>query len=118
MRKKLFVVLGILLLMLSFTVAYAKGHDAGQLEKAGWACMNAGPSNWLHCFAPGGGSQQTMQVKVFSEDGSEFMGTELLMHQDAYHGQPCPQDDLATYEPVPGIPYVACHHFETGHHGE
>lgn len=118
MRLKLFVLMGVLLLMLSFSVAYADedGHSADQLVNAGWFCFNAGPSNWTHCFAPGGGSPQTVQVKVFGETGSPFLGTELLILQDIYGGQPCPQDELATYEPVAGTPYMACHHFETGHH--
>lgn len=116
MSKKIIVVLGVMLLMLSVTVAYARGHSASQLENAGWDCMNAGPSNFMHCFAPGGGSEQTVQVKVFEEAGSPYLGTELLIHEDLYNGQPCPQDHLATYDPVPDTPYVACHHFETGHH--
>jgi len=116
MRKRIIVAFGIMLLVLSFTVAYAQGHNADQLMDAGWACMSAGPSNWIHCFAPGGGSQQTVQVKVFGVNGEPFLGTELLIHQDIYHGQPCPQDDLSTYEAVAGTPYMACHHFETGHH--
>ncbi len=115
MWKKTIVVLGVIILMLSFTVAYARGHNADQLMKAGWGCMNAGPSNWLHCFAPGGGSDRTLQVKVFGEEGDPFLGTELLIHEDVYNGQPCPQDNHETYEPVEGTPYLACHHFETGH---
>ncbi len=114
MRKRLIVVLlGAMVLMLSFTVAYARGHNADQLQR--WDCFNAGPSNWLHCSAPGAGSEKTIQIKVFGEEGDPFLGTELLVHVDQYHGQPCPQDNHDDYEKVPEIPYMACHHFETGH---
>ncbi|MEJ2597682.1 MAG: hypothetical protein P8Z00_05075 [Anaerolineales bacterium] len=40
------------------------------------------------------------------------------MRHGTYHGQPCPQNGLAMYEdlePEIGIPYYACHHFETDH---
>jgi hypothetical protein len=40
------------------------------------------------------------------------------MRHGTYHGQPCPQNGLAMYEdlePEIGIPYYACHHFETEH---
>ncbi len=116
MRKKLTFILGLLLLLLCISAAAAGGHSAEQLTEAGWTCFPAGPNLWIHCFAPGGGSEKTIQVKVFGVTGEPFLGTELLIHQDVYAGQPCPQDRLATYEAVASTPYMACHHFETGHH--
>ena len=85
-----------------------------QLIHAGFLCSNAGPHNWVHCLngqTLGGGRR--IQVLVFTVDGSIFLGTELLIHESSYNGQPCPQDGLTEWEPVTGIPYVACHHFAT-----
>ncbi len=112
-----------LVLLLTFSaVAYARGgHTASQLDRAGWFCLNAGPHNWVHCLKPGfDPTSPSLIVKVFSEDGSKFLGTELLLRADLYHEQPCPQDNLDEYELLPAAPvgpfpvaYRACHHFDT-----
>ena len=60
---------------------------------------------------------RSVPVKVFDAAGTTFLGTELLLHEDVYAGQPCPQDDLDEW----GVwdlwdfeePYFACHHFLT-----
>ena len=113
----------LLLLLLTFSgVAYAGGgHTASQLERAGWACEQAGPNLWVHCLKPGfDPTSPSLIVKVFSMDGSTFLGTELLLRDDLYHGQPCPQDNLEEYALLPAAPdgpfpvaYRACHHFDT-----
>ena len=98
--------------------AIAGGHTATQMEEAGFTCFPAGPiiTNWTHCLDLDKFGTPVVPVKVFSEDGIEFLGTELLLREDIYSGQPCPQDDLDLWDPdaVPG--YYACHHFSTGHH--
>ena len=94
----------------------AAGHTASQMEQAGYFCFNAGPANWTHCLNPGLLGNPAVSVKVFSEDGSEFLGTEQLMRYDIYSGQPCPQDDLNQWDFLVEPPYFACHHFHTGHH--
>lgn len=98
--------------------ALAGEHTADQLINAGFDCFNTGPSNWVHCMDLDKliNGMRSVPVKVFSEDGSEYLGTELLLHEDVYAGQPCPQDDLNVWGPVDGAPYMACHHFLTGHH--
>ena len=113
----------IVLASLATTAALAKGVNPAQLGRAGWACFNAGPHNWVHCTPPGAGaSPATMSVRVFDTEDryateAEFLGTELLIHVDHYHGQPCPQNGLSEYEDLrPIAPYYACHHFETEHH--
>ena len=98
--------------------ASAGGQSAGTLSNAGWSCVPAGPNDWTHCFAPGGGSNNTKAtvVKVFSVDGSEFLGTELLISAAVYAGQPCMTDDGSAYHDLSGVgngPY-ARHHFDTG----
>lgn len=93
-------------------------QSADQLINAGWDCFPAGPNDWIHCMDLDKliNGNPSVPVKVFSVDGSEYLGTELLLHEDVYAGQPCPQDDLNLWEPQAGIPFMACHHFLTGHH--
>ncbi len=115
--------LSLLLLLLTFSaVAYAGGgHTASQLTRAGWFCVIAGPNDWTHCFKPGfDPTSESLIVKVFSEDGNTFLGTELLLRADLYHGQPCAQDGGGEYGLLPPFPvgpfpvaYRACHHFDT-----
>jgi hypothetical protein len=79
----------------------------------------------VHCYPPGtGNSANTINIKVFettdvSAETAEYLGTELLMHADIYNQQGCPQEGHDTYEdlyPTTGMPYYACHHFDTDHH--
>ncbi len=92
------------------------GRTAEQLMKAGHFCVNAGPSNWLHCLQLKHFGNPTVPVNVFSEDGMEFKGTELLLRPDIYAGQPCRQDGLDMWSYNADLDYMACHHFDTGHH--
>jgi hypothetical protein len=125
MKLKTTVVLIILVLSaLSVAGVSANGQNPAQLTRAGWDCFNAGPHNWVHCTPPGAAaSPATMSVKVFDTEDvgaivADFFGTELLIHRDIYSGQPCPQNDLESYEDLSdiGLPYFACHHFDTEHH--
>jgi len=96
--------------------ANARDLTADKLVAAGYDCFPAGPNDWIHCLLGRKFGQRVIPVKVFSTDGSEFLGTEQLLREDTYGGQPCPQDGLALWDSqgVPG--YYACHHFDTGHH--
>jgi hypothetical protein len=96
--------------------AHGRGLTSDQLVSAGYDCFPAGPNDWIHCLLGRKFGKQVIPVKVFSVDGSEFLGTEQLLREDIYAGQPCPQDGLAQWDSqgVPG--YYACHHFDTGHH--
>lgn len=96
--------------------AVAGGLTAEQLTRAGYDCFPAGPSNWMHCLLGRKLGQQVIPVKVFSVDGNEFLGTEHLLREDIYAGQPCPQDGLDSWDPLAVPGYFACHHFATGHH--
>jgi hypothetical protein len=131
-RKKMKKVIGILiamvLLLLAVTVAGAAGHTSDQLANAGWDCIPAGPSLWIHCAPPsvdfpddvGKGERATIQVKVFDDEDGAYLGTELLIREDLYlkgksqGPRPCPQDGLEEYGTLAG--YRTCHHFYTGHH--
>ncbi len=86
---------------------------ADKLSRAGFDCFQAGPHNWTHCLNLQKFGKPAVRVLVFSTDGDVFLGTEQLLREDRYRGQPCPQDGLDMWdgEAVPG--YFACHHFET-----
>jgi len=92
------------------------GQTAGQLEQAGYLCFPAGPASWVHCLRFEKFGNPSVPVKVFSTDGSEFLGTEQLLRFDIYNGQSCPQDELDVWDFLGDPPYFACHHFHTGHH--
>ena len=104
-----------LILTLGAAAPSVAGSSAEKLERAGYMCFPAGPNDWIHCWKLRDFSQAAIAVKVFSVDGMEFLGTELLIHEDHYNGHPCPQDGGEwAYQVV--LPYYACHHFYTGHH--
>lgn len=95
------------------------GNTAEKMERAGYQCFNDGPSNWTHCWREEKIGNPVIPIKVFSVDGSEFLGTELLLRDDIYKGQSCPQDGLEFWSFLDfggGLGYYACHHFHTGHH--
>lgn len=96
----------------------AKGHNADQLADAGFDCFPAGPNLWIHCMDVDKllGGHRVVSVKVFSVEGTDYLGTELLLHEDVYAAQPCPQDDLNLWGPLGDTGFYACHHFSTDHH--
>lgn len=111
------VSLSLVLLLLAVTPVFA-GHTSSQLERAGWTCITAGPNDWVHCFPPGAfASSSSISVKVFSIDGSTFLGTEILIRADLYNGRSCVQEGGGDYGDLPssvsGLPfdYRACHRF-------
>lgn len=122
MKLKLFRITTLLVAALAFFVAsgtVVAGQTAAKLERAGYECFNDGPSNWTHCWRANKIGNPVIPVKVFTELGSEFLGTELLLRDDIYAGQPCPQDGLEFWDHIDfgeGLGYFACHHFYTGHH--
>ncbi len=92
------------------------GNNAEKKANAGFDCFEGPPPNlWTHCWRVKDFSEPAIAVKVYSEDGAEFLGTELLIREDLYGGQPCPQDG-GEWAHIEGLGYYACHHFHTGHH--
>ncbi len=115
----------VLLLLLALTltsVVSAGANSPAQRGKAGWLCMPAGPNNWVHCFPPGAfSSSASISVQVFetsdvTSTDAAFHGTEILIRDDLYAGQPCITEGGGEYEFLPsiatGLPfdYRACHH--------
>lgn len=107
------------------------GPPADRMADAGMTCFEHLDA-W-HCgpqvddlFA--GEEPETVMLMTwgFDENGEpdEFWGTELLVHDDVYGGQPCPQDPRDDLGGAPGpyidvedlgvpLPYVVCHHFDS-----
>jgi hypothetical protein len=101
------------------TVASAQRLSPAQLEEAGWDCPFV--LGATHCARPGGlarvlaGTAPTMSFLVFHE--GKFLGTELVVRADRFHGQPCPTDPPSgqyTYlGPHLGLDYYACHRYDS-----
>lgn len=102
--------------------AAADGPDPERLAEAGWFCF---PHFVTHCLPDGdrvlSGEAATSLIMTWGTDG-EFWGTEFLIHEDLYNGQPCPPDTLEGGEPgayIPlsdlglPLPYLVCHHFDS-----
>jgi len=104
----------------------ASAVTTSQLERAGWDCIAPLPvTDEQHCARPGGlgrlftGTARTVPMLVFDPSGRTFLGTEINVRGDIFHGQPCPKDP-PTYEytylgGIFGIDYWACHHFNSDH---
>lgn len=101
--------------------AAGRGVSPDILQNAGWFCFPA--NNFLHCVHDFGAIQEgevvTSTVLAFDVSGAEFLGTELLIHEDRYNGQPCPQDQVGgesgsyvNLNPA-GLDYFVCHHFDS-----
>ena len=76
------------------------GLSAGQLNSHGWTCFNV-PSLGVHCSPPGQPwpptkpHQQLLYFFHTTDPTSrvpDFTGTESLLRDDHFHGQPCPTE--------------------------
>jgi hypothetical protein len=104
-----------LIALFSSTGNVFAGVTAEKLTRAGYTCFPTGPYDWIHCLRAEKFGYPSVPVKVFDEDGIEFLGTEQLLRYDVYKGQPCPQDELEEWDFLEEPPYYACHHYETEH---
>jgi hypothetical protein len=97
------------------------GLSPGQLNAHGWTCFNV-PGLGVHCSAPGKPFPPTgphAQLLYFfnTEDPSsrvpDFTGTESLVRNDHFHGQPCPTEPDGEYHLLgdlgSGAEYWGCH---------
>ena len=115
-KRRLIIMLAVVAMAMAVMApASAKGPSNERLDdSAKWNCVIAGPSDYVHCFAPGSFKGQTAMVKVFDstdvEVGGNFLGTELLISEDVYSGQPCASDNGEAYHDL-GNGYYACHHY-------
>jgi hypothetical protein len=123
------IIIGLLAAALtSLAVAVpASAVTTTQLDRARWECIAPLPvTDELHCVRRGGlarlfsGEARTMPMLVFDASGETFLGTEINVRGDVFHGQRCPKDPPTyeyTYlgETFPGLDYWACHHFDSDH---
>jgi hypothetical protein len=105
----------------------ASAVTTSQLVAAEWDCIAPpGITEELHCARPGGldrlfgGEARTVPMLVFDPTGETFLGTEINVRGDVFHGQRCPKDPPTyryTYlgDFFPGLDYWACHHFDSDH---
>ena len=101
------------------TVAFsADGHTQAQLEKAGWECVTP-PNDNVHCTQSLAalGTAHRVTFRVFDVDTGAYLGTEMLIHEDVFNGEPCPTDPPSrqyTYlGPILNLPYYACHRYDS-----
>jgi hypothetical protein len=108
------------------TAGGASQATMAQAKAAGWDCN---PEvlilGYYHCAPPGkpsvadliaGTDVPTIVLRVFNPAPTDaertLAGIERLRRADLYAGQPCPQDNLVTWDLLP-FGYYACHNFDT-----
>ena len=97
------------------------GLSPAQLVAAGWTCFNV-PGLGIHCSSPGqewpptGPTAQLLYFFNTTDVNStepDFTGTETLLRDDKYRGQPCPTEASGQYfllgDLGGGPAYRACH---------
>jgi hypothetical protein len=94
------------------------GLTPHNLVVAGWTCFNV-PGLGVHCAPPGKWPPTDPEVQLLyffnlsdpNSDQPGLTGTESLIRDDMFKGQPCPTspegqfDDLSSL----GLPYFGCH---------
>ena len=92
--------LALSLALVSQSAAKRGGLSAGQLNSHGWTCFDV-PSLGVHCSPPGQPWPPTkphQQLLYFfnttltTSTVPDFTGTESLLRDDHFHGQPCPTE--------------------------
>jgi hypothetical protein len=123
LRFSIIAGLAVTAIVLAGSALGGSGSTMEHAEGNGWDCA---PKvlilGYYHCAPPGKPSVQDMidgdtsaaslVLRVFNPDGS-FAGIERLLRADLYGGQPCAQNDSASWGELP-FGYFACHNFETG----
>ncbi len=107
--SKITLIIVSIITLFAFAGNATADNTADKMEAAGYFCFNGGPQNWTHCLRAEHFGNPTVQVKVFSEDGYDFLGTELLLREDIYRGQPCPQENAEFWSFLVDPAYYACH---------
>jgi len=124
-RLTISLVVGAVLALSFATVSQSGASKAGlspnQLNEHGWTCFNV-PGLGVHCSPPGQHwppTQIHVQLLYFfnttdpSSDAPDFTGTESLVRDDHFHGQPCPTEPDGEYHLLGdlggGAEYWGCH---------
>ena len=120
MKRILLTVVMMVAVLSAGAFAQKRGLSPKQLKDQGWTCFNV-PGLGVHCAAPGVEWPPTapaFQLLYFfnttdpDSDAADFTGTETLIADEYYQGQPCPTQpggfvflgDLGG-----GVEYWACH---------
>ena len=100
--------------------ASAGSVSPAKLVKAGWDCLFV--LGAVHCAPPGGlarvfdGTAETMTFMVFQTTDLTFLGTEIIVRDDLFNGQPCPTDPPGEYTHLLlllSLDYWACHSYDS-----
>jgi hypothetical protein len=113
--------LALSLAVVSQSGAKRGGLSPAQLNDHGWTCFNV-PGLGVHCAPPGQTfppTQSHVQLLYFfnttdvTSDVPDFTGTESLIRDDFFHGQPCPTEPSGEYgflgDLGGGAEYWGCH---------
>jgi hypothetical protein len=121
--KRITVALSMAVLIIPIAISGQSrgGLSPKQLSDSGWTCFNV-PGLGVHCSAPGQEwppTGPTAQLLYFfnttdpTSDTPDFTGTETLLRDDLYRGQPCPTEASGEYmflgDLGGGAEYWACH---------
>ena len=100
MKTTSLVILAIAMAAISLfpTAGKGQGLTADQVDRAGYFCFEAGPNLWIHCLLERKLGKRVIPVKVFSIDGSQFLGTEQLLRDDAVERERALRASIARYE--------------------
>ena len=121
MRRLILALVAAGALLLPITAGGAAGGiTPKQLSDQGWTCFFV-PGLGVHCAAPGqewpptGPTAQLLYFFDLSantatwDQAGFYSGTETLLRNDKYHGQPCPTAASGEYNYLAGLGYWACH---------
>jgi len=97
----------------------AGGLSPKQLGDAGWTCFFV-PGLGVHCAPPGKWPPTDPEVQLLyffnlsdptSDVAGQLTGTETLIRDDIFNGQPCPTEPSGQYTSLAGLglDYHACH---------
>jgi hypothetical protein len=115
------LVLALLATALPLALADGEGNSPAQLAAHGWTCANV--EGQVHCWRAGTTFMEpSVAIKYFdttdpASTNAPYLGTEILVHDHLYAGQPCPSEGLDQYTDLSltlGLPYFACHHPKGG----
>ncbi len=120
-KRRLFIMLAVVAMAMSAMApaSAGRGNTGDERVEKEWVCDNCPPFSFLHCArvdiedwvgSPGPGN--ALNVLVYSEDGAEFLGTEILRFSGKdIEGRNCGKG--ATWTPLTPTVF-ACHHWHGG----
>ena len=112
------LVLGVAALAFGVATTAAERLSPAKLTGHGWTCFDT--PEGVHCAPPGVGApapngRPTYTLRVFATHDvtatdADFLGTELLVRDDLFNHQPCPQSPTREYTFLDFLGDWTCHH--------